>query len=65
PLLPGPRKQLFGVNLHQYWLPVHDGNFWDYGLQPQAPLKVAITGAGDYLTFGQKNTHIEAHRDSF
>ncbi|WP_223810075.1 hypothetical protein, partial [Pseudomonas savastanoi] len=27
-------KQLFGVNPHQYWLPAHDGNFWDSGLQP-------------------------------
>ncbi|WP_238595797.1 hypothetical protein, partial [Pseudomonas savastanoi] len=27
-------KQLFGVNPHHYWLPAHDGNFWDSGLQP-------------------------------
>ncbi|RMR19153.1 hypothetical protein ALP90_102249 [Pseudomonas amygdali pv. ulmi] len=25
---------MFGVNPHQYWLPAHDGNFWDSGLQP-------------------------------
>ncbi|KPX22587.1 hypothetical protein ALO71_200142 [Pseudomonas amygdali pv. dendropanacis] len=28
-------KQLFGVNPHPYWLPNHDGNFWDSGLQPR------------------------------
>ncbi|KPB54042.1 hypothetical protein ALP18_200350 [Pseudomonas amygdali pv. myricae] len=28
-------KQLFGVNPHQYWLPAHDGDFWNSGLQPQ------------------------------
>ncbi|MEQ4203656.1 hypothetical protein ABNM51_28735, partial [Pseudomonas syringae] len=30
---------LFGVNPHQYWLPAHDGNFWDSGLQPLSPTK--------------------------
>ncbi|KPX03317.1 hypothetical protein ALO74_200142 [Pseudomonas syringae pv. cunninghamiae] len=38
PLLPGPRRQLFGVNPHQYWLPAHDGNFGGYGLHPRLTL---------------------------
>ncbi|RMR14389.1 hypothetical protein ALP90_01325, partial [Pseudomonas amygdali pv. ulmi] len=36
-------KQLFGVNPHQYWLPAHDGNFWDSGLQPHSGEVLSMT----------------------